>query len=350
MTNHVSGEARTTARVASDEGRGHGGVARDLAPVDLAIIDALQHDARQPLTGLAERIGLSEASVRRRVKALVDADVIALTAVADPGVFGLAALAWLGLSVEAARVPAVADALVELPQVDYAVITGGELNVMAEAACTTTDELYDLVLSVRALPGVIRTETFPYLRLLRQNFEWNRPEGAARSAVRAMPGTSLQPLDVEIIRALQRNGRASFRELGDALGVSERTVSARYAELIDIGAVRVTAVVNPLNLGWTAMAWLGVRLAAGADFEGVSARLAEVPQLSYLVVASGRYDLMAEIVCRTSDELIATLSEPIGGIEGVASVDLFYYLRLLYRTPAGAWSAARSLAGRGAGA
>jgi hypothetical protein len=56
---------------------------------------------------------------------------------------------------------------------------------------------------------------------------------------------------------------------------------------------------------------------------------------------------MAEVVCRTPDDLLATLSGPIGSIEGVASVEIFPYLRLLYRTPAGAWSAARTLAGRG---
>ncbi len=323
------------------------GLEADLTAADLAIIDELQRDARQPLTTIAARIGTSEASVRRRVRALVDADVIAITAVADPRVFGLHALAWLGLSVEAARVEAVAEALVELPQIDYAVITSGELNVMAEAACATLDDLYALVLSLRRLPGVLRTETFPYLRLLRQNFEWNRAAGGESSTVRALPSGELQPLDVSIIRALQRNGRASFRELGASLGISERLLSARYSELAEGGAVRVSAVVNPRNLGWKALAWLGIHLAGGADFEQVAGRLAGVAGVSYLVVASGRYDFMAEVVCRTPDDLLATLSGPIGSIEGVASVEIFPYLRLLYRTPAGAWSAARTLAGRG---
>ena len=315
-----------------------------VSDADRALIDALQRDARQSFTSLAEGIGRSEAYVRRRVKALVDADVIAITAIADPRVFGLEALAWLGLSVEPARVQAVADTLVDLRQIDYAAITTGPLNVMAEAACSTTDDLYELVVLIRSLPGVLRTETFPYLRLLRQSFAWNRADGAGASAVRAVPGTALTPLDAGIIRALQRDGRASFRRLGAALGVSERVVSARYARLVEIGAVRVSAVVNPRTLGWRAMAWLGIRIGGGAPFEQVAARLAEVPELSYLVVASGRYDLMAEVVCRTPEDLLTTLAHRIGAIDGVAAVESFYYLRLLYRTTAGAWSAARSLA------
>ena len=315
-----------------------------LSELDVALVGALQRDARQPFTSIARQIGTSEAHVRRRVKALVDADAIAITAVADPRVFGLESLAWLGLAVEPRRVEAVAESLVQMPRVDYAVITAGELNVMAEVACATKDELYDLILSVRSLPGVVRTETFVYLRLLRQNFEWDRRPAAARSDVRAVQPMALEPLDVALIQALQRNGRASFRDLGRQLGVSERAVSARYVELAELGVVRVTAVVNPVSLGWNAMAWLGIRIAGSAQFEHVSARLGELPEVSYLVVASGRYDLMAEVVCRTSDDLLATLGNRIGTIEGVASVDLFYYLRLLYRTTAGAWSAARSLA------
>jgi DNA-binding Lrp family transcriptional regulator len=317
----------------------------ELSAMDLTIVEALQHDARGPLTALAAQLGTSEASVRRRVRALVETDVIAITAVADPSVFGLDALAWLGLSVEAASVERVAAALVEMPEIDYAVITAGELNVMAEAACATTDDLYALVLALRSVSGVRRTETFPYLRLLRQSFEWNRRPGSEAATVRAQAPGTLRPLDIDLIRALQRNGRASFRELSAELGVSERLVSSRYSELVDMGAVRVSAVVNPRNLGWDALAWLGIHLDAAADLEEVAARLAGVTRVSYLVVASGRYDLMAEVVCRTDDDLLATLTGPIGGIEGIASVELFPYLRLHYRTTAGAWSAARSLAG-----
>lgn len=313
-----------------------------LSEGDVAIVDALQRDGRRPFTALAQELGASEAHVRRRVRALVDADVIAITAVADPRVFGLEALAWLGLSVAPGRIDAVADALVNMAGIDYAVITGGELGVMAEAACRTTDELYELVSAVRAVPGVARTETFVYLKLLRQSFQWNHEGGGAD--VRAVRAGELGQLDIALIQALQRDGRSSFRDLGRQLGVSERAVSARYVELVAMNAVRVTAVVNPLTLGWSAMAWLGIRVADGASLERAAAELGELPELSYLVVASGRYDLMAELVCRTPDELLATLTERIGAIDGIASVDLFHYLRLLYPTTAGAWSAARSLA------
>lgn len=322
----------------------HNGPMRELNEVDVGIITALQDDARLPFTSLASRLGISEARVRRRVRALLDADAIAITAVADPRVFGLDSMAWLGLTVEPSRVEAVAEGLLGLRGIDYVVITGGELNVMAEAACSSSDELYELLLAVRSLPGVGRTETFLYLRLLRQNFEWSRARAAPSpiELIRARP-PALDQLDIALIQALQRNGRAPFREIAKQLDVSERVVSARYARLVSEQIVQVSAVVNPTSLGFRAMAWLGVRLAHAADFEQVASSLAAVPEISYLVVSSGRYDLMAEIVCRTTDDLIATLARDVGGIEGIGTVDVFHYFRLLYPTTAGAWSAARSL-------
>ena len=307
---------------------------------DIALIDALQRDGRRPFTALAEELGASEASVRRRVKALVAADVIAITAVADPRAFGLEALAWIGLAVEPGRLDAVAEAVTLTPGVDYAVVTSGELNVMAEAACATIDELYGLVTALRGLLGVRRTETFVYLRLLHQRFQWNR-RGPAPQVVAA---DELDPLDVELIQALQRDGRASFRDIGRQLGISERAASSRYAELVERNAVHVTAVANPLNLGWDAMAWLGIRLGPGAELERVAEELGRIEAVSYVVAASGRYDLMGELVCRTPAELLDVLTREIGEVAGVAGVDLFHYLRLLYRSTAGAWSAARSRA------
>ena len=311
-----------------------------LKAADIALIDALQRDGRRPFTALAEELGASEASVRRRVRALVEADVIAITAVADPRAFGLDAMAWIGVAVEPGRLDDVADAVTLTPGIDYAVVTSGELNVMAEAACATMDELYGLVSALRGLPGVRRTETFVYLRLLHQRFQWNR-RGPDPHVVAA---AELEPRDIELIQALQRDGRASFRDIGRQLGISERAASSRYAELVERNAVHVTAVANPLNLGWDAMAWLGIRLAPGADLDRVAEELGRIGAVSYLVAASGRFDLMGELVCRTPAELLDVLTREIGAVEGVGGVDLFHYLRLLYRSTAGAWSAARSLA------
>ena len=319
-----------------------------LTALDSALFAELQRDGRVPFTALAERLGVSEAHVRRRVRVLTRADVFSIAAVADPRVLGLQSMAWIALAVRHSRAVAVAETLVELPEVDYVVVTSGAANVMAEVACPSPADLYRLLLRLRAIPGVQRTETFVYLNLFRQQFQWtlfdaDRPTEPSPTGVRGA-GPELDAVDATIIRELQVDGRASFRDLAKRIGVSERVVSARFARLVEDDVLQVIAVGNPESLGFTAMAWLGITVTEGADYEETAAALGRVRGIDYVVVPSGRYDLMAELVARDRDELLGILEDEIGAIEGIRNVETFVYLRLLYRSTAGAWGAARSLA------
>ena len=159
--------------------------------------------------------------------------------------------------------------------------------------------------------------------------------------------TPLEPMDSDIVRELERDGRASFREIARNLSVSERIVSTRFTRLVDDNVLKVIAVGNPLNLGFDSMAWLGISLNGDADHEAVALALASVLAIDYVVTPSGRYDLMAEVVCRDRSEFLATLTNDVGAIPGIAQVESFLYLRLLYNSTAGAWGVARSLAVHG---
>jgi DNA-binding Lrp family transcriptional regulator len=319
-----------------------------LTALEAAVFRALQEDGRVAFTTVAQRLGVSEANVRRTVKQLMARDVFTITAVADPRLMGLESMSWLAMSVQLSELESTAAALAEMPEIDYVVVTTGAWHMMAEVACRGTEELYDLVRRVRALPGVQRTETYPYFKLLRQQFRWTNggeaPVAPETRGVRSAPA-ELDAMDRVLINELQNDGRASFRDIGQRTGVSERAISTRFARLVDEDLVRVIAVGNPEALGFRGLAWLGISLGDTADLEEVAAAFARIPQVSYLVSVSGRFDLMGELVCRDPDHLLTTLNDRIGTIEGIETVEVFYYLRLLYRNAAGAWGAARSRAG-----
>jgi Lrp/AsnC family transcriptional regulator for asnA, asnC and gidA len=287
------------------------------------------------------------------VKWLTDADLFAITAVADPALLGLGCMAWVGLEVRPSYATRVADALVNTAGVDYVVISSGRFNVMCEVACPDAHDLEPILAQLRGVEGVQRSETFIYLSLLHQQFQWlpSRQRASAEGAISGvtLSASQLEALDIEIIRELEHDGRASFRDLARTLGVSERLVSTRFSKLVAENVLKVIAVGNPLNLGFDAMAWLGITLQADADHGSVAPALASVPAIDYVVVPSGRYDLMAEIVCRDRRELLAAITDQVGAIPGVAHVETFLYLRLLYRSTAGAWGVGRSLAREGPG-
>ena len=146
-----------------------------LDDVSKAIIEQLQQDGRRSYAAIGKVVGLSEAAVRQRVQRLVDSGVMQVVAVTDPLELGFARQAMVGIRVTGQLEP-VADALADLPEVDYVVITAGSYDLLAELVCESDDHLLSLISGkIRAIEGVVSTETFMYLRLRKQTYSWGVP-------------------------------------------------------------------------------------------------------------------------------------------------------------------------------
>ncbi|MFX4285213.1 Lrp/AsnC family transcriptional regulator [Janibacter sp. G349] len=145
------------------------------APLDemsKQIIEHLQEDGRQSYATIGRAVGLSEAAVRQRVGRLIDGGLMQIVAVTDPLQVGFRRQAMIGLTVDGDMGP-VADALAEMPEVDYVVTTAGSFDLLVEVVCEDDAHLLDLLTArIRTLPGVRSTETFVYLKLNKQHYNW----------------------------------------------------------------------------------------------------------------------------------------------------------------------------------
>ncbi len=143
-----------------------------LDEVAKAIIELLQVDGRQSYAGIAKAVGLSEAAVRQRVQRLLDAGVMQIVAVTDPLQVGFHRQAMIGIRA-GGDLLSLGDSLSELPDVDYVVTTAGSFDFLVEVVCEDDDHLLDLLSTrIRSLPGVTTTETFVYLKLNKQHYNW----------------------------------------------------------------------------------------------------------------------------------------------------------------------------------
>jgi Lrp/AsnC family transcriptional regulator for asnA, asnC and gidA len=146
----------------------------ELDDVSKAIIEQLQEDGRRPYATIGRAVGLSEAAVRQRVQRLLDAGVMQIVAVTDPLQLGFPRQAMVGLRT-AAELEETADLLAEIPEVDYVVITAGSFDLLAEVVARNDDHLLEILKRIRAVPGVITTEAFVYLKLRKQTYSWGTP-------------------------------------------------------------------------------------------------------------------------------------------------------------------------------
>ena len=142
-----------------------------LDDVARAIIEQLQEDGRRPYASIGKAVGLSEAAVRQRVQKLTDAKVMQIVAVTDPLQTGFHREAMVGVNADG-DLDAVAEALAEMSDIDYVVITAGSFDIICEVLAVDDDHLLDIVTRIRSVPGVRRTESFMYLRLKKQTYNW----------------------------------------------------------------------------------------------------------------------------------------------------------------------------------
>ncbi len=143
-----------------------------LDDVSKAIIAELQQDGRRSYASIGKVVGLSEAAVRQRVQRLIDSGVMQVVAVTDPMELGFARQAMIGVRVQG-PLEVIADELANLSEVDYVVITAGSFDLLVEAVCESDEALLTLISEkIRAIPGVVATETFMYLHLRKQTYSW----------------------------------------------------------------------------------------------------------------------------------------------------------------------------------
>jgi Lrp/AsnC family transcriptional regulator, regulator for asnA, asnC and gidA len=160
----MTSNARTRAT-----GRG----AEEVSALDKRIIEHLQQDGRRPFTQIAADLGVSEAAVRARTNRLVERGILQVVGVTDPLKLGFQQQAMIGVRCESNRLLDVAEAVSAFPEVDYVVITAGTFDLLIEVVCENNEALLQFLAErLRAVDGVRDTETFVYLRMVKQTYQW----------------------------------------------------------------------------------------------------------------------------------------------------------------------------------
>src|SRR6185312_15295052 len=148
------------------------GAAFQLDELSKQIIEKLQQDGRQSYAAIGKAVELSEAAVRQRVQRMVDGGVMQIVAVTDPVQMGFGRQALIGVRCTGDTTE-VADKLAAIASVDYVVLTAGTFDIIIEVVCEDDSHLLDLLnRKIRAVPGVLSTETLVYLKLVKQQYNW----------------------------------------------------------------------------------------------------------------------------------------------------------------------------------
>jgi Lrp/AsnC family transcriptional regulator, regulator for asnA, asnC and gidA len=161
---------------------------------------------------------------------------------------------------------------------------------------------------------------------MRGALEAMRSRTVALPIVRAVPKPVLDAVDLKLIELLQSDGRMSYVRLAEHVGLSEAATRQRVTRLMDGGVIQIVAVADPLSVGMRRAAMVGITVAG--DVRPIVDALGALDEVVYLVSTAGSFDLLAEVVVGSDDELMELLNRKVRTIEGVRSTETFVYLRL----------------------
>jgi Lrp/AsnC family transcriptional regulator for asnA, asnC and gidA len=153
-----------------EDRRGPVSAPRRIDALDQGIIEALQANGRESFRRIAARLGVSEATVRARYTRLSADDILQVVAVTNPLGLGFEQ-ALVGIKTAGSPEP-VAEEIASWVEADYVVVTAGQYDLVVELVAADRRDLLDLTNRLRALDGVVSTETFLYLDMVKQLYDW----------------------------------------------------------------------------------------------------------------------------------------------------------------------------------
>lgn len=140
----------------------------------------------------------------------------------------------------------------------------------------------------------------------------------------------LDEVNKAIVEELQKDGRRTYGSIAGAVGLSEAAVRQRVQKMRDAGVIQIVAVTDPLQVGFRSQAMVGIR--TDGDARMVAEQLAEVDDIDYVVMCTGSFDILVELVCEDEDALLDLLNGVIRRIPGVRATETFMYLKLTKQT------------------
>jgi Lrp/AsnC family transcriptional regulator for asnA, asnC and gidA len=158
----------------------------------------------------------------------------------------------------------------------------------------------------------------------------SEPSGDDDGETGAFSATILDGPNRAIIEALQQDGRRPYGAIATEVGLSEAAVRRRVQRLRDAGIMQIVAVTDPLQLGFTRQAMVGIEVEG--DVRIVADKLSALPEVDYVVMCAGSFDLLAEVVCEDDERLLHVLNDSVRSIDGVRRTETFLYLKLNKQT------------------
>ncbi|GAA1583265.1 Lrp/AsnC family transcriptional regulator [Actinoplanes couchii] len=288
------------------------------------LVALLRRDGRAPIVDLAAELGVPRSVVRARLRELRESGDVAIVAMAHPAVLDLDVGCHLSIKVDGST-QGVVEHLLAADNVTLVSLVSGEYHIVVELRARDQRELFDAVEEIRLSNAVSEVCTLVYVDVLRSPF-----------AVAARPAQMrLDEVDVAIVHRLQDDGRMPFRELAEAVGVSESTARTRTLALLEREVMRISTITRRGARTRNMAMGLGLHVRGYSD--DLVATILEIPGVEFLATTIGNYDMIGTVSGNSLPALqrVAEQVRSSPDVTGICTWVHLDFVRETYRLPLG---------------
>ncbi|MBB5163759.1 Lrp/AsnC family transcriptional regulator [Mycobacterium sp. AZCC_0083] len=282
--------------------------------VDEAIVALLEVDGRLTHRDIARAIGLSRSTAALRVQRLLTSGQVVVRGVVHPAVIGRGSLAHVGLAVRGRAAPLAAE-IARRDDVPFLSLTSGQYGLVAEVRAASPRDVDRSISELRSLDGVMGVDTLTYVEVVRDVIG---PVGDV--------STDVDAVDLALLRALQDDGRASYVDLAEVVGLSAAGARRRVVRLVESQVVRVGAVVRHSGQDRQSAMGLGIRLAG--DHREVVDELKAMSSVIFVARTLGRFDVLVTVRAFSAAQLVELL-DTVRALPGVNGIDSWAHLQVV---------------------
>jgi len=298
-----------------------------LDDLDLRLIGELERDGRQSVSELAGRLRMSWSTIADRLERLQQEKIIRFLTLIDPLAIGHTKQVLVAINAPPSRIDSVARRLADIREVYHVSIHTGRYDIFASVSLPEAVDLWDFVSSSLApIKDITRAETMVSLKVAKFSLSLlaNRSIAAGRSEPLQR---GLDGLDYRLLGQLRASPRSAYTSLAASAGCSKATARRRIERLIDDQVLQVIAVADPIRLGYSIRANIGLGVRPGMIDQAASA-LAASPDTHHVVITTGSFDLLFTTFLKTQEDLSRFVREYLGTVPGVVSHEVMVLMKV----------------------
>jgi len=283
--------------------------------MDTLLIGELNRNARAPYTLIAKKLEVTAITAQRRTQRLIQEGIVNLEMVPNMTKLGYHTEAFIGLHVRLARAERIVEELKSKAAIVYMAVTSGRYDILIWAVFRSPSQLAEFMeVDLAGIDGIEWMETMINIKVNKR--AWDKLFGTP-TAQRDIDALERRTIDV-----LQDDIRLPLAALAKRLNISVPTVRHRLGRLVKEGMVAFSTVANPMKLGYQAVAHIGLQVKLSRLRE-IEEKLEKIPNLHYVSLSAGRYDIMLWGLFRLPQDLTRFVQKELASMEGIERSETF---------------------------